>query len=220
MSPPVGVDQHPDTVELGLVQPVAAPRRRIGQGREHRRDPSRLGPVAEPRVGRPGQSLEPPAHPALAAPTSLGEILPRLQHARPCVALRVKPVRHRVQGEVGRVHRLELVPRERHRHRRGRMAPRRVRRRQRLAAAVLVVVEEDLAGPPPDRPLHGHVPGPLPLHVPRDRLGHPARGVEVEVAHDRQVEVQAGPARGLDEGGEAEPAEDVADPEGEPARAA
>src|SRR5207302_460194 len=45
------------------------------------------------------------------------------------------------------------------------------------------------------------------------------RGVEVEVAADRQVEVEARAARGLDEGDEAQALEDLPDPKRQPARA-
>ena len=96
---------------------------------------------------------------------------------------------------------------------------RRERHRERLAPAVLVVVEEDLAGAPAHRPLHRHVLGPLALHVPRDRLRDRAGRVEIEVAHDRQIEMEAGPARRLDERDQAEALQDLADPERQPPRA-
>ncbi len=65
-----GIHQHAHAVELGLVDPLPRARRRVRQRGEHGRDPPRLCPVPEPRVGRPGERIQPPVHPALPAPST------------------------------------------------------------------------------------------------------------------------------------------------------
>ena len=215
---PRGVDQHPHAVELGLVQPARPCEARRRPGSRASAASSRAAPGSGAARGWSSGSassrrlIRRSRHRAGA-----GEVLLRRRGSRPRRRPRASSaVGDGVDGEVGRVHGLQLVPGDRHRHRGRGMPPGRVGHRERLAAAVLVVVEEDLAGPPPHRPLDRHLARPLALHVARDGLRHAAGGVEVEVAHDGQVEVQAGAARRLDEGGEARAVEHLADAERQP----
>src|ERR1044071_539420 len=94
--------------------------------------------------------------------------------------------------EVERMGARELVPRERHRHRRAGRASGRVSRVERLAAHVHVVVHEDLAGALGDAPLHRHVLGAEAHEVASDRLAHLARRVEIERALDRHEDMEPG----------------------------
>src|SRR2546423_205289 len=87
---------------------------------------------------------------------------------------------------------LELLPGERHRHRRAGRTPRGIGDVERLAAHVHVVVHEDLAGALGDAPLHRDVLGAQADEMASDHLAHLSRRIEIERALDRHENVEPG----------------------------
>src|SRR5215210_3944759 len=86
---------------------------------------------------------------------------------------------------------------------------------ERLAAAVLVVVEEDLSGAALHRPLQRHIPGPLLQGIAADCFRNRASRVIIELAENRQIQMQSGTTRCLDEDLKAERCQKIAKPEGQ-----
>src|SRR5881394_3313445 len=107
----------------------------------------------------------------------------------------------------------KLLPGQRHRDRRAGRAPRRVGDVQRLAAHVHVAVHEDLAGALGHAPLERDVLRMLAHEMAADQLGHLARRVEIDGALDGHEDVQAGPARSLDDRVELHALQQLAQPE-------
>ena len=172
-----------------------------GQCREHRRTPGEARPNGSMMTVQLAASWW-----SAARRSCLTSRMPA--HGSPSL---LEAVGQGEQREVGRIHLLQLFPPNRRRHRARRMLPRRKRRRDRLAPAVLVEVEEDLSSPGAHRPLDRHVTRMVLQDVSSDRAGDLPNRVVVQVPLDREIEVETGAPRGLDERDEAERVEQIAD---------
>src|ERR1700752_4703470 len=131
---------------------------------------------------------------------SLRKALFSLEDIMPSVAVLCHSGRHVVNREVRRLGRLELLPRERHRDRCARYPAWRIRDIERLASYVHVVVDEDLAGAFLARPLHGDVLRMRSHQMATDGLADVTRFIECHGPLDWNEDMQAGLARGLDDG--------------------
>ena len=115
-------------------------------------------------------------------------------HAGVEIAHRREPRRHRGQGEVRGIGRLELVPRQRRRYPRIRLRPHRVDRCDRLPARVLAMVHEDPL-PLALQPLGGDQAGVPLLEPAREALGERVRLVVRRSARDRDLRAPRGTVR-------------------------
>src|SRR5712671_2388615 len=153
--------------------------------------PNETVSVAIDRAAMPASELVPPFQGVRAAILRLHALERTLQAllAGEGVPPAVSGPRQALGGvgdpEVEGVRLGQLLPGERHRHRRPGRASRRIGDVQRLAADVHVVVHEDLAGALGNAPLHRDVLGAQADEVASDHLAHLSRRVEIERALDR-----------------------------------
>ena len=174
---------------------------------------ARLHPLRLPlllrEVRRPGRISQPLR---LVPRRQIQQRLQRVRYRvdpRPHVTQLGEPRRNRGDGEVRRIHRLQLVPGDRAAHPALGIGPHRVDRGDGPIAGVLVVVDEHPGPPLLLPPLAGRVLGQPALHLPRQGQRRTPDLEEVPRWLDADVDVDPARAGGLRPALEAEPLEDI-----------